>query len=261
MKKNWLIAAIIASLLFQVGVVSAATSGEAKQNWLAEKQARIEADAAYRQAQLDYAANKTSENEQKIVDTAKTVLGAALDEAEAWLNWKKAESEEDTAVPENIRQNIVNDVVKNLAKIDGLREEVSGIETRLEVGTVFLKILGAYVELLVDVARNTGAAWTYIAYQRAGVAADYETKLRTAAEKLDNNNEIIAKLDIVKAEISLAKNKINTAEASYEKVFLPGTPLIKFSEGNGYLRQARENLINAHFQLTRAFDLIVLENK
>jgi hypothetical protein len=259
MKKTWLVVAVIASLLFQAGAASAATAGEAKQSWLAAGKIRITADTTYRQAQLDYAADKTPENEQKVVDTAKTVLGAALDEAEAWLNWKKAESEEDTAVPESIRQNIANDVAKNLAKINGLREEVSGIETRLEAGTVFLKMLGAYVELLVDVARNTGAAWAYVGNQRVQLAADYEAKLRETAEKLNDNAEIIAKLDIAKAEISVAKSKIKTAEAAYKKVVLPGTPLIKFSEGNNYLRQARENLINAQLQLARAFDLIISE--
>lgn len=260
MKKTFLVVAVIASLLFQTGVASAVTAGEGKQAWLAAKQARIDADVAYKQAQLDYAADKTPENDQKVVDTAKTLLNAALDEAAAWLDWKKAEVEEDELVPSDTRQDIENDVAKNLAKVDSLRGEVSGIETRIDAGKVFLKMLGAYVELLVDVARNTGAAWVYIGNQRAETASNYESKLRDAAEKLSDNGEIIAKLDIAKSEISLAKSKIKTAGTAYKKVVLPGTPLIKFSEGNSYLRQARENLINAQLQLARAFDLIIAHN-
>lgn len=256
MKKTFLVVMVITSLLFQVGVASAITSGEAKQNWQNAQGARVDADAAYRQAQLDYASDKTPENDQKVIDTAKVVLGAALTEAEAWLNWKNQEAKESDA-PAEIKANIESDVNKNLAKITGLRSEVSGIKTRLDVGVVFLKMVGAYVELLTDVARNTGAVWVYAGNEIADKTADYEAKLRATAEKLNNNTDIIAKLDIAKSEIGTARSKINVADAAYKKVVLPGTPLVKFAEGNGYLRQARTNLLNAAEQLEYAFNLIV----
>ncbi|MBI5071543.1 hypothetical protein HZB93_01465 [Candidatus Falkowbacteria bacterium] len=255
MKKSWIVAAVVASLLFQVGAASAITSGEAKQEWRSAQSARIEADAAYKQAQLDYAADKTPENDKKVIDTAKTVLDAALNEAEAWLNWKNLEAKE-SGVPADIKANIETDVNKNLAKIATLRQDVLNIKTRAEVGVVFLKMIGSYVELLADVARNTGAMWVYLGNEIADKTAGYEVKLRAAAEKMSDNAEIMAKLDVAKSEIDVAKNKIKTAEGVYKKVVLPGTPLIMFAEGNEYLRQARLNLINAHIQLENAFNLI-----
>lgn len=255
MKKSWLVVAVLVSLLFQVGVADALTSGEAKQSWLSAMQARISADAAYKQVQLDYAANKTPENDQKVIDAAKTVLGAALSEAEAWLKWKNQEAKE-SDVPSEIKTNIENDVNKNLAKIDTLRQDVARIKTRVDVAGVFLKMIGSYVELLADVARNTGAMWVHLGNEIADKTAGYEVKLRAAAESRSDNTEVIAKLDIAKSEIDTAKNKIETADAVYKKVLLPGTPLIKFSEGNEYLRQARTNLLNAEKQLEGAFKLI-----
>jgi hypothetical protein len=256
MRKTVLTVAVIASLLLQVGVASALTSGEAKQSWLTAKQARASAEVEYRQAQLDYAADKTPENEQKVITTAKATLNAALDEAEAWLNWKNLEAKESAEVSDEIKNNIEADVNKNLAKIDGFRADVLGIETRFDVGVVFLKMVGGYIELLTDAARNTGAMWVYLGNQRVATAESYEAKLREAALKISDNTEIIAKLDIAKSEIETAKNKVKTAESAYKQVVLSGTPLIKFAEGNEYLRQARTNLINTHVQLEHAFNLI-----
>jgi hypothetical protein len=256
MKKSWIVIAVIASLLFQVGSVSALTSGEAKQTWLSAMQTRITADATYKQAQLDYAANKTPENDKKVIDTAKEVLGAALDEAAAWLKWKNEEAKESDA-PSELKVNIGKDVEKNLAKIDGLKNEVVAIKTRGEVVVVFLKMVGSYVELLTDVARNTGAVWVYMGNQIADKTADFEIKLRTTANGLVDNTAILAKLDIAKSEIDLARTQINAANTSYKLVVLPGTPLIKFAEGNSYLRQAKVNLSAATGQLQEAFNLII----
>lgn len=256
MKKTWLVIVVIASLMFQVGLASALTSGEAKQAWLSAMQARISSDAAYKQAQLDYAGNKTPENDQKVIDTAKAVLDAALTEAESWLNWKNQEAKESDASAE-LKTNIETDVNKNLAKITTLREDVARIKTRLDVAGVFLKMIGSYVELLTDVARNTGAVWVYMGNQIADRTADHEIKLRTTAGGMVNNTAILAKLDIAKSEITLARTQINAAETSYKLVVLPGTPLVKFAEGNSYLRQARVNLLAAAGQLQDAFNLIV----
>ncbi|MFH2136284.1 MAG: hypothetical protein ABII19_01445 [Patescibacteria group bacterium] len=256
MKKSWIVAVVIASLLFQIGLASALTSGEAKQAWLSAMQARISADAAYKQAQLDYAANKTPENDQKVIDNAKTVLGSALNEVEAWLNWKNQEAK-DSDAPAELKVKIGNDVEKNLVKIITLRGDVAKIKTRVDVAGVFLKMVGAYVELLTDVARNTGAAWVYTGNQIADKTADYEIKLRTTANGLVDNTEILAKLDIAKSQIDLARTQINAAETSYKLVILPGTPLVKFAEGNSYLRQVRVNLLAAAGQLQESFNLIV----
>ena len=67
---------------------------------------------------------------------------------------------------------------------------------------------------------------------------------------------MIAKLDIAKSELETARSKINVAEKAYDNVKLPGTPFIKFAEGNGYLWQARTNMINAYQQLEFVFNSI-----
>ncbi len=254
MKKTLLVAVVAALLFVQMGAANVFAAS--KEEWQAAKQERQTAEETYHQAQLDYAADKTPENNQKVIDTAKEVLDAALTEAEEWLNWKNADAQASDA-PAEIKANISSDVSKNLAKINTLRAEVDGIETRLDVGVVFLKMIGAYVELLADVARNTGAVWVYTGTGLVDKAADYEAQLRTTAEELDNNSDIIAKLDIAKSELDTARSKIDVAEDAYKKVVLPGTPLIKFAEGNGYLRQARTNLLNAQAQLAHAYSLII----
>lgn len=259
-RKFTIVALLLCFSLFQVVAVYALTSSEAKQAWLGAKQTRISADAEYRQAQLDYATDKTPENDAAVISTAKTVLNTVLDEAEAWLNWKKVEAEENPDAPDYIKNNITADVNKNLAKIDGLRTEVNGIENRLQVGVVFLKMVGAYVELLADVARNTGAMWVYIGDNLVSTTEDYEAKLRQAANQLDDKTAVIEKLDIAKSEIATAESKVKVAETAYKQVVLPGTPMIKFAEGNNYLRQAKTNLVNAHLQLVHAYNLILSSN-
>jgi hypothetical protein len=256
MKKTWLVFVVIVSLLFQVGVASALTAGEAKQAWLSVMQARISADASYKQAQLNWASDKTPENDQKVIDAAKTVLSAALDEVEAWLEWKNQEAKE-SDVPEALKINIADDVKVNLAKIETLRGDVARIKTRVDVVGVFLKMVGSYVELLADVARNTGAVWVNLGNKIADKTADYEIKLRTTANGLVDNAAILAKLDIAKSEIDLARTQINAAETAYKAVVIPGTPLVKFAEGNSYLRQAKVNLQAATEQLQGVFNLIV----
>lgn len=256
MKKSWLVVAVVISLLFQIGIANALTAGEAKQDWLSAMQTRISADSAYKQAQLDYAGSKTPENDQKVIDTAKTVLNTVLDEAEAWLVWKNQEAKA-SDVPAELKTNIAADVQRNLDKITTLRGDVARIKTRLDVAGVFLKMVGSYVELLTDVSRNTGAIWVNLGNKITDKTADFEIKLRTTANGMVNNAEIIAKLDIAKSEIDLARTQINAAETAYKLVVLPGTPLVKFSEGNSYLRQARVNLFAAAEQLQSAFNLII----
>ena len=161
MKKIFLITAVAAMLFTQATAVLAIESGS-KQAWLSAKQATKTADAAHRQAKLDYATNKTPENEQKVIDTGKTLLQNGLNEVEEWLLWKNTEAEEDSRVPDSIKNAIASDVEKNLAKIENFRTEVDGVTSQFQLGVVFLKMIGAYLELLTDVARNTGAMWVNI---------------------------------------------------------------------------------------------------
>jgi hypothetical protein len=240
---------LIILILFQAVAVSALTASEARQEWRDAKDVSRDAQETHREAKIKHAGDKTAENEQEVVDTGKVVLNAALDEVEAWLVWKNLEAEENPDVPEDIKQAIKDDVDANLDKIDELREDVDGITNRLELGLVFLKMVGKYVELLADVGRNSGAMWVHIANTRADTIEDYEEKLRDSTDDAD----VIELLDNAKDELEIARRNIDNAEDTYKLVKVPGTPLIKFAEGNNYLRNARLNLINAHKHLNQAY--------
>jgi len=257
MKRKLLITTVLVLFLLQVVPVLALTVSEARQDWLDAKQVRVSAAAEHNQAKLDYAVDKTPENQQRVIDTAKDLFDVVLDEVEAWLVWKEVEAETDPRVPQDIKDDIAADVATNLAKIADLRIEVDGIENQFQVGVVFLKMIGSYIELLADVARNTGAMWAYIGDSILDVADGYEAKLRQAADQLSNNSEIIAKLDLAQSDLAEARGNVDKAEVAYGLVKLPGTPLIKFAEGNDYLRVAKTNLTSAQAQLVQAFNLII----
>ncbi|MBN2335285.1 hypothetical protein JXL21_06960 [Candidatus Bathyarchaeota archaeon] len=257
MKKTGIVIMVMALLLLQPLTVSALTAGEAKQAWRDAKQASRDTQSVHRDAKIEWAADKTEENNQRVIDTGKDVLNAALDEAEAWLVWRSLEVEENPDIPTDLKDTIRGDVAANLAKIEELREEVEGVENRLELGIVFLKMVGKYLELLTDVARSTGRVWVHIANSMADTVEEYEAKLREATEGLTDNQKIIEALDAALNELETARMNIDSAEVEYLQVVNPGTPLIKFSNGNNYLRIAKNNLISAHGYLNEAYRLLV----
>jgi hypothetical protein len=244
-------------LLAQPLAVSAITSSEAKQAWYEAKETSRDAQAAHRQAKIAYAADRTPENEQRVIDTGKDALHAALDEAEAWLVWKDLEVDENPGIPQELKATIGQDVETNLAKIEELRDEVDGIDTRLELGLVFLKMVGKYAELLTDVARDTGFVWVHLMTMHADTVEEYEQELRTVATGMPDNDDILEALDSAAEELASARENIDQARAEYEEVRLPGTPLIKFSNGNNYLRIAKGNLLSAHGYLNQAYAAMV----
>jgi hypothetical protein len=244
-------------MLFQPLAAFALTSGEAKQAWREAKQESREAQEAHRAAKIEWAANKTQENNQKVVDTGKEALHAALNEAEAWLVWRQMEIIENPEVPDELEEVILGDIEANLDKIDELREDVNGADNRVELALVFLKMVGKYLELVADVARNTGLIWVHIVNTYAETVEDYESQLRDAAETMENNEEIIEKLDIAHTELMSAYENIEDAEAEYMQVTIPGTPILSFANGNQYLRLAKNNLVKAHMNLKQAYRLLV----
>lgn len=257
MRKTVIVFFLIAILLMQSVAVSALTESDAKQAWKDAKQVSKEKQEIHRDAKIKFAGDKSEENRQEVVDTGKETLHAALDEVEAWLIWKDLEAEENPDLPDDLKETISEDVDTNLAKIDELRTDVDGVSNQLELGIVFLKMVGKYLELLTDVARDSGRIYVHIADTYIDTAEEYESKLRVEAEKMDNNDAIIEKLDMAKSDIIEAKRNVNQAESSYEQVVLPGTPLIKFSEGNNYLRVAKTNLLSAHSNLNQAYNLML----
>ncbi|WP_440952902.1 hypothetical protein [Methanococcoides sp. FTZ1] len=256
-KVSFIALLVLIMLLLQPIAVTALSASEAKQEWHDAKQASIEAQQAHRDAKIQWAADKSEENNQKVIDTGKEALHAALDEVEAWLIWKDLEVEENPDIPDDLKETIQEDVDTNLVKIDELRADVDGVENRFQLGAVFLKMVGSYFELVSDVARNSGFVWVHTANEHADTLEEYETKLREAAEDMDDNEMILEKLDMASAEIEDARANIDNAEEEYEQVRIPGQPLIKFSNGNNYLRIARGNMLSAHGYLNEAYGLMV----
>ena len=248
---------LIALLMMQCTVVAALTESEAKQAWRDAKTVSLEKQEIHLDAKIKFAGNNSEENRQDVVDTGKDVLYAALDEAEAWLVWKDLEAQSNPDLPDDLKDTIHEDVENNLAKIDELRTDVDGIENPLQLGLVYLKMVGKYVELLTDVARDSGKILVYIGNTRIDTAEDIESKLRAEAGNINGNDDIIEKLDAAKADLEEAQSNVNKAEASYNQVVLPGMPLIKFQEGNNYLRVAKTNLISAQSNLHQAYTLML----
>ncbi|MFH1789960.1 MAG: hypothetical protein ABH832_02740 [bacterium] len=238
----------------------AATEGEVKKEWFDARANRVSADSSYRQARVVYAMDRSVENDRKVVDAAKKTLLAVLDEAEAWLKWKNIEAKNNPEVPDSLKASIEQDVNSNLSKIMDLRKDVNNIKNRIDVGVVFINMIGSYTQLLTDVARNTGLVWVHLGQKRIDTSKNYEAKLRSAALKLSDNDEIIKKLDTAVEDIFLAQEKVNSSKKSYEAVNLPGMPFIKFAEGNNYLRGAKIDLINAQARMVESFNLIIKIN-
>lgn len=255
-KKTGIVIVVITLMLMQSIAVSALTESEAKQNWFDAKQVSREKQQIHRDAKIEFAGDKTGENRQAVVDTGKEALLAALDEAEAWLIWKDIEANENPELPDHLKETIHEDVQTNLDKIDELRTDVEGIDTQLELGIVFLKIVGKYLELITDVARDSGKILVYMGNTHLDTAEDYESKLRATAETIEDNGAIMRMLDTAKDDLDEARSNLEKAESSYEEVVLPGMPLIKFAEGNNYMRTARTNLLSALRNLNQAYMML-----
>ncbi len=257
MSRPLVVLSTVLLLVLQAVAVSALTEDEAKQAWREAKRVSAEKQALHRDAKVEFAGNKSDENRQAVVDTGKAVLNAALDEAEAWLVWKRVESDNNPDIPEDLKAAIRADVETNIGKVAGLRADVAAVTNQVQLGVVFLKMVGKYGELVTDVARDAGKILVHIGNTWLATAEDYEAKLRQEAEKMENNGEVLAKLDAAKSSLAEARSNVGKAEASYNQVVLPGTPLIKFAEGNGYMRVARTNLLSALASLQQAYDLMM----
>ncbi|NYZ74761.1 hypothetical protein H0O03_00675 [Candidatus Micrarchaeota archaeon] len=250
---------VAALLLLQVVCVGALSAADARLAWLDAKGYTVQATITHEDAKLQRAANNTPENRQAVVDTGKALQNAALDEAGAWLNWKKLEAQEDPLVPDDLKQRIYADVDSNLDKVTELRTEVAGVTNEFELGVMSLKMIGKYFELLADVARNVGLMWANVGSAHADRVAEFEAKLRTTAQSVNASQDVMDKLDAAASEVETARTNIANAEAAYELVRIPGTPFLKFSEGNSYLRAAQANLLSAVASLNQAYVAITTQ--
>lgn len=255
--KPALLTLVIGLLLVQPMSIGAITTAEAKQLWYDAKAASRTAQDVYRKTNIDYAADKTEANNQKVIDSGKAVLQAALNEVEAWLKWVDLDVAENPEVTPNLKATIHQDVVANLAKIGVLRGDVKEVQNRIQLVTVFLKIVGKYFELVSDVAKNTGLVWVNLADTYVVKIEEYEAELRLNSKGATKESEIVAKLDEAKKTLATAKTNIDSAESEYLQVKIPGNPILRFSNGNQHIRLARNNLISAHASLKQAYKLLM----
>jgi len=223
-------------------VLAGTVLADAKADWMDARQASQEAQSSYHAARADYAKDSSAENEQAHIDAGKYALNAALAEAEAWLIWRKVDVEDNEEIPSQLQESILDDVDINLDKIQALRAEVDSVDTRFDMGIVFLRMVGKYFELVTDVARNSGLVWSHI-------ATTYADRLEGYIDVMDDS----AALDSARTELQNARDNIQRAEEAYGEVRLPGTPLIKFAEGNRYLRAAKANMLASHKYLNQAY--------
>jgi len=245
------------ALVFSVFSAAALTSSEAKQDWQQAKLASQQAQETHRAARLAKLADPSEENKQAFLDTGKDAMNAALDESEAWLKWKKAEAEEDVLLPSDITSAVIADVDKSLEKIDGLRADVDAIETDGEFIGTFVKMVVGYAEIVTDVARNVGKIWVFKGNEFLDTADTYEAQLRDTAETMDNA-AALALLDEARDSLDEARSNVEKADAAYSKVVYPGTPLVKFGEGNNYITTAKMNLISAQQKLAQAYAALTM---
>lgn len=249
---------IFMALLFVMSTISVAalTASEAKDVWFDKRDVRFEKNSEHKQAKLTYANDKSSENSKAVVDTGKDLFSAGLDEVEAWLVWKNIEASEDDRIPQHMKDTIDEDVNKNLEKVEKLRDDVDGISSQIELGIAALAMGGKYFELVTDVARNTGLVWSHIGNARADKIEEFHDKILVYAEEA-GNEAAIEKLNTVTSELEIARRNIDNAEDTYELVEIGKMPMLKFAEGNNYLRAAQTNLISALSNVNQAYGLVL----
>jgi hypothetical protein len=245
--KQMLIATFFVTLLlFQVVSVAALTASQARDNWLDAKEESLEAQSRHRNTKTTY-----GQNTPEALETGKESMHAALNEAEAWLIWKEAQANENSEIPDNLREDILADIENNKGKIKSLKAEVDAVNSQIELAATFLKMIGKYTELLTDVARNSGKIWVFVANERIKDLESYQIKLKEFAEDRDNGPALV-KLNDASEKIEEAKSNIDNAEEYYNRVQIRTNPVINFHEGNKRLRFARMDMLEAHIRLNEA---------
>jgi hypothetical protein len=259
--KKILIIVLLGVFCLQTSNALAISDSSAKQDWLAGMKARVAKEEIHLTAKNTYKDDSSEENNQEVIKTGRELLAAVLDEVDYWLIWQKVKAENNSQVSSELQRKILDDVEKNQLKVEGLQKEVSEIDNRIELGVVFIKMIGSYLDLLTDVARNSGLAWVEVGYRLISVGVDYENKLREATEDIEDSAGIISKLDEAKTKLSEALEHVKVANGYYEKVKVPGQPLKNFTNGNVEIRNARNSLLSANQLLIESFKLILEEKK
>lgn len=235
MKK--LLTLLILIALFS-GVVYA-DLGSSKQKWLDAKAYHEQTKIEWREAQKLVTANNTPENVQNVIAKAKISLNAGLDAAIAFFEFHKEKLEAED-ISDSLKSIIRSDLNKNIGVAEGLKLEVDAIDSRLEVGLVSLKIFDKYLNLLVDVMRDTGLAYVEKSNNKYDRLSEMKIKLESKIPE-SRKAEFESALNGIENHLKEAKLNIDNAEAQYRSITQKQGSGIAFAEGNRLLLEAHKH--------------------
>ena len=242
MKKLFLIAVVL--LLFSSFAFADLESARLK--WLEAKETHLGLQQEWRQAQLLVAANNTQENIENVIEKAKAALNAGLDEAIAFFEFHK-EKLTSADVSDELKATIESDLNKNIDVAEGLKDDVNAITTRAEVGVVSLKIIDAYLNLLVDVMRDTGLVFVEKANLRVEKLEEFRDTLQEKVDIApeDKKEDLDKLMESLNVHIDEAKSAIDSAEEAYNSITKKEGSRIAFEKGNTLIRQSRSHMVLA----------------
>lgn len=231
---------ILFILLVVFSSIAYADLNYAKQKWIDDVVYHEKTKIEWQAAQKLVAESNTPENVQNVIDKAKISLNAGLDAAIAFFEFQK-EKLTGVDISENLKDIIRNDLDENIGVAESLKTDVGNIKTRLEVGLVTLKIVDKYLDLLVDVMRDSGLVFVEKADNRYDKLNNFRDKVESKIPegKEDDYKDL---LDKVESNMNEAKSNIDGAEAKYKSIIQKQGSRIAFQEGNNLIRQSNQNM-------------------
>ena len=231
---------VLLILLVVFSSVAFADVNDAKQKWIDAAAYHEKTKIEWQEAQKLVAESNTPENTQNVIDKAKISLNAGLDSAIAFFEFHK-EKAASADISDSLKNTIRSDLDENIAVAQGLKTDVNNIKTRLEVGLVSLKIFDKYLDLLVDVMRNSGLVFA----EKSNDRYDRLIKIKGIVESkipADKKSEYQDLLNKVDNNLNEAKNNIDSAEAKYKTITQKQGAGVAFGEGNNLIRQVHQNM-------------------
>ena len=230
---------VLLVLIAMFSSVVYADLNDAKQKWLDAKAYHEQTKIEWREAQQLVTANNTPENVQNVIAKAKISLNAGLDAAIAFFEFHKEKLEAED-ISDSLKSTIRSDLDKNIGIAEGLKLDVDAIDSRLEVGLVSLKIFDKYLNLLVDVMRDTGLAYIEKSNERYDRLSEMRTKLESKIPE-SRKAEFENALNDIDSHLREAKTNLDNAEAKYKSIIQKQGSGIAFAEGNKLLLEAHRH--------------------
>lgn len=214
--------------------------GDLKQEWIDAKAVHKEARDVWKEAQVLVNSVNTPENVRNVIDKAKISLNAGLDEAIAYFEFQK-DKLLDSDISDDLKVVIQADIDNNLGIANDLKNDVAGITTRLQIGIVTLKIVDKYLDLLVDIMRDTGLVFVEKGNNRHDKLDNFRDRIESNIPA-DSKSDYQELLDKIENNMNEAKSNINSAEAKYKSITQKQGSGVAFREGNNLMRQSNQNM-------------------